>query len=156
LNRRDLLKQCFPGLKSHTFNITSQAVISYNCIAWAAEDDTRYWWPGVSPDPTRPYYWPGKHECTIDAFVEAFGTLGYKTCRGSGFDPQYQKVALYAINDEPTHMARQIDAKLWTSKLGDLEDISHALKGLDGKYYGMPVLFMRKEKVAKEAPPDPN
>lgn len=53
-------------------------------------------------------------------------------------DDGYEKVALYVDNAGiPTHMARQLPNGEWTSKLGQLEDISHNdLDALEGTQYG--------------------
>ena len=42
-----------PRLHPDEYRITSPESDRYNCIAWAAGDATRRWWPG-EPD----YYWP--------------------------------------------------------------------------------------------------
>ena len=39
----DRLRQDFTHLND--YSITSPTEISYNCIAWAANEDTRWWWP---------------------------------------------------------------------------------------------------------------
>ena len=53
--------------------VTSPADVKYNCVAWAANDTKRIWWPDED------YYWPTKYPVieTIDNFVEAFEILGY-------------------------------------------------------------------------------
>src|ERR1700733_7633478 len=41
----------------------------YNCIAWAADDNTKVWWPIDSE--TSPTYWPESvpRELTVGAFI---------------------------------------------------------------------------------------
>jgi hypothetical protein len=47
---------------------------------------------------------------------------------------------------KPKHAARQrTTEKVWTSKIGDLDDIDHTLDGLAGNNYGKPTLFMRRK-----------
>jgi hypothetical protein len=72
---------------------------------------------------------------TVDAFTEAFETLGYERTQSRAFRFGYQKVAVYAKNDQTvTHMARQhFLGKGWLSKLGDWEDILHpSLDSIEG------------------------
>ena len=68
-----VLEQEFPLLSISSYIITSQETDDYNCIAWAAGDTDRWWWP-TSP----PYYWPQNIplEESISAFIQAFSTLG--------------------------------------------------------------------------------
>jgi hypothetical protein len=44
----------------------------------------------------------------------------------------------------PTHAARQVAADRWTSKLGELEDIEHSLRDLEGAVYGSVVQIMKR------------
>jgi hypothetical protein len=74
-------------------------------------------------------------EETVDAFVQAFETLGYKQTRVRAFEFGLQKVAIFAKeNGMVTHMARQhLFGRGWLSKLGDLEDILHPdLESIEG------------------------
>ena len=70
------LQTLFPGLRTSLFRVTSPADAKYNCIAWAANDPSKWWWPaGKAPD----VVWPGSaaRAVTLDAFTAAFLTLGY-------------------------------------------------------------------------------
>jgi hypothetical protein len=72
---------------------------------------------------------------SVDAFMRAFATLGYKRSTSSDFELGYQKVAIYALdNGRVTHMARQhFWGRGWLSKLGNLEDIVHRdLESIEG------------------------
>lgn len=134
------LETIFPGLAQSDYDITSKASDNYNCIAWAANDTTRCWWPGQ-------YYWPKPAEFSdsIALFVDTFcECLGYEQCEGGDLEIGYQKVAIYAISGSVKHMARQLLDGKWTSKLGQLVDISHALPGVEGTDYGRVVQFLRK------------
>lgn len=51
----------------------------------------------------------------------------------------------------PKHAARQLASGRWTSKLGKLEDIDHALHDLEGMLYGAVVLFMKRPRPAAGA-----
>ena len=104
--------------------ITSPKTKEYNCIAWATRDILRFWWPKGYP----PYYWPPgvKAEETVEAFVEAYATCGFEVCRDSRMENGWEKIAIYVDgSNKPKHAARQIDEKVWTSKLGSSYDINH-------------------------------
>lgn len=59
----------------------------------------------------------------------------------------YTKIALYAIDGEITHAARQLDNGLWTSKLGPLNDIQHGNpEVIEGGFYGKVAVYMKKKK----------
>ena len=127
------LESQFPGLVGSGWVPTSDWDPGYKCIAWAASESHRHWWPIDDP----PFcYWPTKvFDDKVDTFVEAFGRLGYKKCDSREFEVGYQKVAIYAtVNRRVKHMARQhFLGKGWLSKLGGLEDILHLqLRDIEG------------------------
>lgn len=135
----------FPRLRSTGFSVSSPATIDYNCIAWAAGDIGRCWWP----DSNNIGFWPhtAPRAETIEAFVGAFETLGYSLCGSAEHEIGFEKIAIYVDRDQmPTHGARQLDSGLWTSKLGDFEDIEHTLDGLEGPTYGKVAAVMRRAK----------
>jgi hypothetical protein len=148
-----LLRQ-FPALgRSTAFRITSPASIRYNCIAWAASDDTRWWWPSSDDG-----FWPSEvaRQETVDVFIRAYATLGYAECASAEPEEGFEKVALYALGDEPRHAARQLARGAWTSKLGRSEDIEHRLEDLEGPLYGKVVkLFKRPADGATSRPSAP-
>ena len=78
------------------------------------------------------------------AFVQAFATIGYSPCPDGSLEAGWEKVALYATDEGPTHAARQLPTGRWTSKLGPDDDIEHALEGLCGPAYGSVVQFLRR------------
>ena len=139
--------ELLPNLNSGNHRITSPRKNRYNCIAWAANVDTQWWWP------TRKGFWPPgiPREETLSAFLAAFATLGYEECRNGSLEHGYEKVALYARRNEnndlvPTHAARQLRDGRWTSKLGSQEDIEHLeVENVNGPSYGSAVKFMRRE-----------
>lgn len=120
------LEALFPNLANASWAIKSPYNDSYQCIAWAAGDTTRKWWPVENSTEA---YWPPatSKEESIDCFASAFATMGYRRCESADFELGFQKVAIYADEDmTPTHMARQhFLGRGWLSKLGDLEDILH-------------------------------
>src|SRR5437899_2905929 len=44
------LEEVFPGLRGQSYRITSPADHRYNCIAFAAGDDHKSWWPDLAED----------------------------------------------------------------------------------------------------------
>lgn len=134
------------------FVATSPASLEYNCIAWAAGETDRWWWPdsmGLS-------YWPEgvPRRETVDAFVQAYRTLGYESCDSQSPEFGVEKIAIY-VNDlglrRPTHAARQLPSGKWTSKLGRREDIDH--DGLHGDYppdcrYGQVAVILSRPRPA--------
>lgn len=140
---RARIQRSFPRLKPTSYFLTSPEASDYNCIAWAAGDTGRWWWP----DPAPLAYWPPgvPRQLRVDAFIAAFATLGYEPCSDGGLERGFEKVALFAdANGEPKHAARQLPSGRWSSKLGPWEDISHSIYGLEGAQYGDVVQYMRR------------
>ena len=136
----------FPNLITDGYSIASPQTETYNCIAWAAGQTDRWWWPGPPGPPHS--YWPPDipWDASADCFALAFGTLGYEPCQDDSYEAGYEKVALYAdTGGGVTHMARQIPTGLWTSKLGRSFDIEHrSLHGLEGSEYGHVAMILRR------------
>ncbi len=74
----------FSRLTPGSFEIIGHSTQEYNSIAWAAGDTTAWWWP-LPPDAA---FWPDgiPNELTVEAFVQAFATLGYGPCDTAHFD----------------------------------------------------------------------
>lgn len=138
------IERLFPNLLTTGYQITSSATPDYNCIAWAAEDTTVWWWP----DAFGFYYWPPDipRTETLAAFIAAYSLLGYLPCLDAQPEPGYEKIAIYLdATGAPTHATRLLTSGIWTSKLGQLEDISHqTLDGLEGRLYGRAVQVLRR------------
>jgi hypothetical protein len=139
-----------PSLTDDTCAVTSKAAKRYNCIAWAAGNDTRNWWP----DPMGVGYWPANvpRVVTFDAFLKAFGTLGYKLCNDNSLEVGLEKIAIFGrIGQDgllnPTHAALQLESGEWTSKLGPFEDVSHkTLDDVAGPAYGTATFYMSRRR----------
>lgn len=143
--RAALMEHAFPALADWGYEITSEITPEYNCIAWAAGDDTRVWWP--SPDDDGSSHWPAgvPRETSVEAFAAAYGTLGYVRCEDGELEAGFEKIAIFATDSgEPTHAARQLDTRGWTSKVGRLQDIRHPLQAFEGTEYGHVALFMKR------------
>ena len=118
-----------PLLTPQNSRVTSEKTSRYNCVAWAAGDADRWWWP--SPD----YFWPEglPLAATVKNFGAAFGLLGYEESDNADAEDGVEKVAIYVSEDgRVTHVARQLPSGAWTSKLGRLEDIEHENPDLVG------------------------
>lgn len=156
------LEGLFENLGEHNYdhNDVSPQDLNYNCIAWAAGDNRRRWWPTKLGG----YWWPPQlpqDEETQENFIHAFELLGYRLCRHSKRKNGIEKVALYVdAKGIPTHMARQLDSGIWawSSKCGvALEDIKHddlfALEGYKLKNgedgYGKAVVFLHRRRDGK-------
>jgi hypothetical protein len=122
-------------LTAENSRLTSPEDEDYNCIAWAAENSDRWWWP----DPQQQSFWPpgSPRVESLDAFLQAYGILGYTERTDPSFQAGKQKVAIYASEQgKPTHAARQLPDGWWASKLGSTIDIEHELTAIEGPVYG--------------------
>jgi hypothetical protein len=144
----DRLALLFPSPTASDYAITSPAAPDYNCIAWAADDTSRWWEPVPVPLPS--YYWPEgvSHELTLTSYMHAFESIGYHVCGDDHLEEGFEKIALYATADGlPTHAARQLASGEWTSKLGKSVDIRHrSLAALEGELYGQVACVMRRAR----------
>jgi hypothetical protein len=143
--------QGFESLDPINYQPTSPATPTYNCIAWAAGDNSRFWWPW----PTDVYYWPedAPLEATLNAFIKAFSTLGYEICETGDLEVGYEKIVIYInpLTGQPTHAARQLSDGAWTSKLGKHIDIRHDTpENIQGSAYGTPSQYMRRKKPKRK------
>lgn len=139
------LERAFPNLVDTYYQVDSPQDKGYNCIAWAAGDKDKNWWPDWHP--LAHSYWPDgvpKNE-TLEAFKQAYAELGYNECQSREREEGYEKIAIFTDNQgTPTHAARQLQSGLWTSKCGDWEDITHELEGLEGSSYGTVACVMKR------------
>jgi hypothetical protein len=99
-------------------------------------------------------YWPANapREVTVEAFISAYGMLGYEPCSDGELEPVFQKIVIYARAGKPTHVARQLDDGTWTSKLGQWVDIEHddpdeVLQFPNCSIYGQPVQFLKRRRA---------
>jgi hypothetical protein len=129
------------------YTIKSVDTDDYNCIAFAADDKTKWSWPFSA-------YWPEgiKEEETLEAFIECYKSLGYEDCdMDESYSPKFEKVAIF-VNplNKPTHAAKQVSGALWKSKLGRDVDIEHKLAGISGWFhhesYGKVAIILKRKK----------
>ncbi len=134
----------FPRLRTDNHRITSPSSSRYNCIAWAAEDPSQWWQPGL-------YWLPPDHppdDFSLLALAQVFMSLGYESCgMDASLESGYLKVALYSDAGEYTHAARQLPNGKWTSKLGKSVDIEHdAPEDVGGGLYGEVAGVMKRSE----------
>jgi hypothetical protein len=132
------LERAFPSLAAEGYVVASPKTHAYNCVAWAAEDASRWSEPGT--------YWPGPLGDDLAALSGLFVALGYARCEGNEIESGHEKVALYADDrGEWAHAARQLANGWWTSKLGPDEDIAHRTpQALVGELYGRVQVIMKR------------
>jgi hypothetical protein len=108
----EIFRNELPRLTAHNCRETSPGSWQYNCIAWAVGVTDAWWWP----IPGR--YWPPSlpREESLAAFVALFATFGYMPSVTSLLETGIEKVALYAVNNIPTHAARQLPSVFRPSK----------------------------------------
>jgi len=138
------IEALFPKLRGGKYHVTSPPSRLYNCIAWAAGDTLRWWWPERDIENG---HWPEgvPFAVPLDAFRAAFATLGFAVCEGEVYEPEFERLALFASPDGlPTHASRQLPGGRWTSRFGNGEDIEHALHDLEGDIYGAVVQVMKR------------
>jgi hypothetical protein len=149
----DHYKGSFPDLKDHS--VESNEATTYNCIAFAAGDETQWWEDLLIPLPG--FYWPpGAHQDddvgSIEALKRCYAAIGYEECADGRFEPGYTKVALYAKkSDDYKHAAVLDETGTWCSKLGDGYDIHHkTAECVSGPLYGKVMCYMKRRiDVAK-------
>jgi hypothetical protein len=137
-----------PNLTDDVCEIKSPLDRTHNCIAFAAGDSTRWWWP--SPDD----HWPdgAPREETLEGFVRAFETLGFTVCYDDALEAGCDKIAVFAKDRGdgrlvPTHAAFQLADGRWASKLGKCEDVAHAtVEAVHGPAYGTVIRFLARPK----------
>jgi hypothetical protein len=146
MDARPNLEALFPSLSGSVYHVTSVPDEAYNCIAHAAGKDDTPWWPAAEGTPD--VYWPHgvAREETLEAFLAAFGAIGYVSCDNPLLEPGFEKIAVYVdAHNVPTHAARQTPTGAWSSKLGQLDDIEHAtLEALEGGLYGKATHFTKR------------
>lgn len=132
----------FPNLTPGNHTETSPETNRYNCIAWAVEDTTHWWQPGI-------YWLPVEHpklDYGLSALETVFRMLNYSDCgMDESCEEGYTKVALYGTTFLYTHAARQLPSGKWTSKMGKGVDIEHdTLDVVAGGLYGLVVQIMKR------------
>jgi hypothetical protein len=132
----------FPNTTVEPFIQTSHEDVRYNCIAWAASDDTKWY----EPDPYGLYYWPKNidREYTTESYISLYETLGYTKCENGTLEGGFLKVAVFENGGLPSHAARQLADGNWTSKLGKNIDVRHTIFSIENGLYGIVIQYLKR------------
>ncbi len=141
-----------PQLEGADYRVTSRSTPEYNCVAWAMAISSENWAPALSG----PYQWPDHlpRVPLVSVMAKLFEERGYEPCADSSLEPDIEKIAIYgdAMVGEAVHVSRQLPTGRWTSKLGDLADIEHALPDtVAGGLYGEVQMVMARR--TRDQPP---
>ena len=140
-----------PGLEASSYEVTSDATDHYNCVAWAMDEDDRWWSHEYDDD----YYWPDQapRSGSVDTYRAMFALFGFEECESGDIQRGFEKIAIFADEGRFTHVTRQLPSGRWTSKLGEDCDIEHDLDDLTRRRtpfsqyrYGEIVGFMRRPR----------
>ncbi len=88
------------------------------------------------------------HSISVDNFINLFEIAGgYAKCGDASLEEGQEKVAIYQTStQEFSHVARQKENGIWTSKLGKLHDIDHVDPFVLEKDYGPIVQFLKRHR----------
>lgn len=142
-----ILERAYPNLTPDIYRVTSKKDKNHNCVAWAAERDTKRWWePLTEPGCYWPQGVPFSHD--FQNYVKVFESLGYSQCGDSSLEEGFEKVALYRdVFGWFTHVCHQLEDGKWTSKLGPHEDVKHlTLESLETPVDGNVTVLMKRRR----------
>ena len=81
--------------------------------------------------------------------IRLFAEQGFSLCGDDLLEPGFEKIAIYAFVGQFTHVARQLESGLWSSKIGHLETVTHPTPAsLSGGIYGFVHCIMRRPSSA--------
>jgi hypothetical protein len=147
---RKTINELWPATRASlsSFSITSPETWKYNCVAWALGVTTDWYEPspaGIWPLPSQGF--------GVAVYSDLFEHFGYAQCADGKAEKGYEKVVIYANSaGEFTHVARQLTTGKWTSKLGELSDITHhSPEVLISAGYGRPAVYLRRAVPLKKA-----
>ena len=146
-----MLDILFPNAPRFSIALKSAASPRYNCIAFAVYCEAVPIWP--DEDNSWPIGMPRNE--TVDQIIEFFRLVGFEVCSDSDtqFDAKFEKVAIYAADGFPQHVAIQQRDGGWKSKLGVLADIWHRDPYvIQDAGYGRVVKILRRRWTGR--PPD--
>ena len=131
LHKNPRIAKKFPALTHLNHRVTSPQDLRYNCVAWALGDPSRWWWP----DSMGVHYWPPgvPREETVPAFEGALAQLGFHPCATRTPEKDVEKVALFALQDKPTHVAKLVLNKDGAANSGRLRILSIRLTHYTGR-----------------------
>ena len=133
----------FTDLRPNDGTITSDETAANNCFAWAAGEKYCRWEPGHT-------WLSASGSDALENYVLNYKLAGFVDSNSEAYEPGFEKIAIYAnLDGEATHAARlKGESGVWTSKLGDLEDIDHhslhCLNGTGPYDYGTVAVFLKR------------
>lgn len=138
-----------PGLAATQWWKSSEATPRYNCVAFAAGFRDRFISPVLYDEMLGLYPWPEgvPREYSVSGYAAAMETFGYTQCADATLEEGVEKIAIYGQDGTAEHIARQLTSGMWTSKMGQWEDIEHELEGLAGGKYGEILLLMQRPRI---------
>lgn len=147
MSGQEAVQDRFPKLAVEGYSVTSPRSDKYNCVAWVVRDIRRWW----SPEDVDGYYWPWRDKTeALGEYLRLFEHCGFSECSGGDLEPGAEKIAVYGEDDIFDHVAFQLEDGTWSSKLGELSDVSHntlsALTGAGFFEYPPVLLFMRRDR----------
>jgi len=138
------IKRDFPSLEPTSYqDPRSPEDFNYNCFAFVLRD-VKNWW---EPPRLFGHYWPPgfPEDVTVETAAAIVRLHGFTLDSDIRAAPKTESIAIYAIGNEWTHLARFTDG-VWLSKLGDGHDIQHSrLDSLEGEKYGKVVRVLSRE-----------
>ena len=152
--RREVSER-FPTLARDGYQITSPRDRHYNCVAWALRDRSNWWEPALDGA-----YWPRDvsddelEDGDLPEYERVFRALGFERCADGNLVAGFEKIAVYANNDDFAHVAYQRPDGSWSSKLGKLNDIRHddakSVSGSTSTEYPGIQFFMTRQRQPHE------
>lgn len=150
----------YPQIRSHGYKVSSDTTEhksqKYNCVAFAAGGDTKFWWEGSTFN-SKPVKKPGRFwpdgidtDDSIETYVKVFESVGYSVYKGKiedcvKFELFCEKIIIYGYPEQAfSHVSYQLYFG-WIAKLGDWEDVKHkTFNALEGEYYGNVMVVMKR------------
>ncbi len=137
----------FPNLHPGNHHVTSPANDGYNCIAWAAGIHDEWWEPASNG------HWPANapRDYNFMSLIAAYESVGFEVCPDGTLEAGMEKIAIYTDAVEYMHAARQLETGMWTSKMGEGEDIEHdSPDDVAGPCLGHVAVFMKRQRAQEE------
>jgi len=121
------------------WNRASYPTHRYNCMGLAMQNACGgflgWWQPPKTIGKIKLYrpYWPKsvRQDTTIDAYVDAAATVGFKVTASPAWEDGAEKVTLYHYGKDFKHATRWLSPTERASKIGEYSDIVHGPDALD-------------------------
>lgn len=139
----------FPRLADDPyFRLTSEDVITYNCIAFAMGFVDR-WVQPLPPNGPQTCWWPDnvRKDFSELALLEAFEAVGFSATDDTVPVPDFDYAMLYSLRGNWTHASRLIANGVEHSKFGSLWNGYHSSHQFSGTIYGSPFILMRRPHI---------